>query len=63
MRLSFGAYYIVGFDTIDEGMIYFEPGTDYMLTPEIGKTYISCFEEQIYTIGICDTIEDILIYF
>lgn len=39
---SFGSYPIVGFNTIENGMVYFEDGTDYQVIPEIGKTYTSC---------------------
>jgi len=37
-----GQYPIIGFNTIDNGMVYFEDGTDYQVIPEIGKTYTDC---------------------
>lgn len=37
-----GEYPVIGFNTIDNGMVYFEDGTDYQVIPEIGKTYTSC---------------------
>lgn len=57
-----GAYILVGFDTIDEGMVYFEPETDYRVTPVIGSSYVTCVEgSPYYSIGD-DTIEDIKLF-
>ena len=54
---------IVGFNTIDEGMIYFEAETDYRVFPEIGKQYCACVEGSPYysPTDYDDTITDILI--
>ena len=37
---------IVAFDTIDEGMVYFEPITDERAHPEVGKRYYNCIEAK-----------------
>jgi hypothetical protein len=37
---------IVAFDTIDEGMVYFEAMTDARTNPEIGKRYYKCIETK-----------------
>ena len=34
-----GAHAIVGFDTTDRGMVYYEPQTDDRVYPEVGKVY------------------------
>jgi len=56
-------YPVVGFNTIDKGMVYFEPVTDYRVFPEIGKKYVDCVEGKPYLppILVNDTITDILI--
>jgi hypothetical protein len=37
---------IVAFDTIDEGLVYFEAITDEIVEPEIGKRYYQCIEPR-----------------
>jgi len=40
---------IIAFDTIDKGIVYFEPQTDQIVNISIGKDYWSeCFENGIY---------------
>lgn len=55
-------YTIIAFDTVDKGMIYFEPETDYQVYPKIGKKYSDCVEGNPYTTDIFtdDTITQIL---
>ncbi|MDH5696055.1 MAG: hypothetical protein OEZ00_05555 [Dehalococcoidia bacterium] len=56
---------IIAFDTIDEGLVYFEPRTDERAKPVIGKNYYECvepkpgyyYEQPSYD----DTIMDILV--
>jgi len=59
------AHAIVAFDTIDEGMVYFDPQTDERVRPVIGREYWRCIEPQAgyYYIapGYDDTIEDIIV--
>lgn len=56
---------IVAFDTIDEGLAYFEPITDERAEPEIGKHYYKCIEAPpgYYYLPSAhdDTIMDILV--
>ena len=56
---------IVAFDTIDEGLVYFEAITDDRANPEIGKRYYQCIETKpgyYYTEpDYDDTIMDILV--
>jgi hypothetical protein len=37
---------IVAFDTIDEGLVYFEAITDERTNPEVGKRYYQCIEAR-----------------
>jgi len=37
---------IVAFDTIDEGVVYFEPQTDERVKPVVGKRYYQCVEPK-----------------
>lgn len=37
---------IVAFDTIDEGLVYFEAITDEKTNPEVGKRYYKCIETR-----------------
>ena len=37
---------IIAFDTIDRGLIYFEPQTDEVVKPVIGKPYYQCIEPR-----------------
>ena len=56
---------IIAFDTIDQGLVYFDPQSDERVEPEIGKRYYQCiitrpgyyYEEPPFD----DTIQDILV--
>ncbi len=60
-----GGHAIVGFDTVDAGLVYVEPQSDEIAEPVIGKRYYECviprpgyrYEEPDYD----DTIEKILV--
>jgi len=56
---------IVAFDTVDEGLVYFEPRTDERVRPVVGKRYYECIEPEpgyYYTEpDFDDTIKDILV--
>ena len=56
---SSGMYPLVGFNTLDKGMVYFEAKTDYRVTPEIGKSYTSCVVDNPYVPSV-GLITDIL---
>jgi hypothetical protein len=56
---SSGMYPLVGFNTLDKGMVYFETKTDYRVIPEIGKSYTSCVVGNPYASSV-DSITDIL---
>jgi hypothetical protein len=60
-----GMYPLVGFNTVDEGLVYYESVTDYRVFPEIGKSYLDCVEGSPYWSGFFSftnyTITDILI--
>ena len=58
--LNDGMYPLIGFDTVDKGMVYFEEITDYQVIPEIGKNYAECVVGHPYIIENY-TIVDILI--
>ena len=60
---SRGVYYLVGFNTVDEGMVYYEATTDYRVFPEIDKKYVDCVEGNPYASSLItnDEIIDILI--
>lgn len=61
---SSGGYYpLVGFSTVDKGMVYFESVTDYRVFPEIGRSYVDCVEGKPYWSDPLtnDMITDILI--
>ena len=59
------AYELIAFDTVDKGMVYFDPVTDIEVKPEIGKNYTECIIGQPYLIIALpegnDTITDIII--
>jgi hypothetical protein len=65
LRYSDSGHTIVAFNTIDRGFVYFEPQSDELVVPEIGKRYYQCvipepgryYPEPSYD----DTIRDILI--
>lgn|GEM_PF-1840711 len=54
-----GMYELIAFDTVDKGMVYFEPVTDFEVKPEIGKNYTECVIGQPYVLEN-DTITDII---
>lgn len=56
-----GSYPLIGFDTLDYGMIYFEAETQYQVEPKIGKGYTYCVVGEPYFPGVFDTISDIII--
>ena len=62
--LSGAMYTLVAFDTIDRGMVYFEPVTDYRVFPKINESYVDCVEESPYYCDYFtnDTITDIIVY-
>jgi len=41
-----GGHAIIAFNTIDEGLVCFEPQSDEMVTPVIGKRYYQCIEPK-----------------
>jgi len=65
MRYSDGGHSIIAFNTIDKGLVYFEPQSDMIAKPVIGKRWYQCKEpppgyyyaEPVYD----DTIMDILV--
>jgi len=65
LRYPDGGHAIIAFETIDKGMVYFEPQSDETARPVIGKQYYQCvvpkpgryYEEPPYD----DTIIDILV--
>jgi len=65
IRYMESGHAIVAFDTIDEGLVYFEPQNDWVVKPVIDKRYYQCvepdegyyYEEPDYD----DTIKDILV--
>ena len=65
LRLAESGHAIVGFDTVDEGLVYFEPITDEKVNPEVGERYYKCVEprEGYYYLPpeYDDTILDILV--
>jgi len=56
-----GMHTLVGFNTVDQGMIYFETGTDYQVIPIVGQDYTDCVVGNPYMSGIFDNITDILV--
>ncbi|MBA7571843.1 hypothetical protein ES708_13612 [subsurface metagenome] len=42
LRLAESGHAIVGFNTVDEGLVYFEPITDEKVNPEVGECYYKC---------------------
>jgi hypothetical protein len=65
LRYRSSGHTIVAFNTIDRGLVFFEPQTDELAAPEIGKKYFQCVSPApgtYYTIPeYDDTIMDILI--
>jgi len=65
LRYPDGGHAIIAFNTIDEGLVYFEPATDERVRPVVGKRYYECVEPKL---GYYyeppphdDTIKDILV--
>ena len=60
-----GGHAIIAFDTVDEGLVYFDAITDERANPEVGKRYYKCIEvrEGFYYLlpEHDDTIMDILV--
>jgi len=60
-----GGHAIISFNTIDEGLVYFEPQSDDMVIPVIGKRYYKCIEAKpgyfYEKPSFDDTITDILV--
>ncbi len=46
LRYPDGGHAIIAFDTIDEGLVYFEPITDERARPVVGKQYYRCVEPK-----------------
>lgn len=65
LRFPKGGHSIIAFDTIDKGLLFFEPQFDKEVCPEIGKRYYRCIEPEpgyyYEKPSYDDTIEDILI--
>jgi competence protein ComGF len=57
---SNGEYELIGFNTADNGMVYFEPKTDYRVFPITGNHYVDCVEGHPYSSTFDDTITSIL---
>ena len=51
---------IVGFNTVDRGMVYFEIGTDYSVSPNVGKKYGDCLDGDLDNEIYNDVIIDII---
>ncbi len=47
IRYSDGGHSIIAFDTIDEGLVYFEPQNDWRVKPVVGKRYYECVEPEL----------------
>ena len=65
LRYSEGGHSIIAFDTIDEGLVYFDAITDERAKPVVGKRYYKCIEPKpgYYYVkpSFDDTIIDILV--
>ncbi len=65
LRYLEGGHAIVAFDTIDEGLVYFDTITDEKTDPVVGKHYYKCIETRpgYYYLppDFDDTIKDILV--
>ncbi len=65
LRYLEGGHAVIAFDTIDEGLVYFDAQTDERVRPVIGKRYYQCIEPEpgyYYTKpSYDDTIKDILV--
>ncbi len=65
LRYSDGGHGIIAFDTIDEGLVYFDVQSDDRVRPVIGKRYYQCIEPEpgyyYARPSYDDTIKDILV--
>ncbi len=65
IRYPDGGHSIIAFETIDEGLVYFDPQTDEKVKPIIGKRYYQCIEPKpgyyYEKPSFDDTIKDILV--
>lgn len=65
LRYLDGGHAVIAFDTIDEGLVYFDAQTDERVRPVIGKRYYQCIEPKpgYYYVAPSydDTIRDILL--
>ena len=65
LRYAEGGHAIVGFNTTDKGMVYFDTETDDMVVPVAGKRYYQCVIAKpgyfYETPAFDDTIKDILV--
>ena len=65
LRYLDGGHAVIAFDTIDEGLVYFDAQTDERVRPVIGKRYYQCIEPRAgyYYVppSYDDTIRDILV--
>jgi len=65
LRYLDGGHAIIAFDTIDEGLVYFDAQTDERVRPVIGQRYYQCIEPRpgYYYVkpSYDDTIRDILV--
>ena len=65
LRYLDGGHAIIAFDTIDEGLVYFDAQTDERVRPVIGRRYYQCIEPRpgYYYVkpSYDDTIRDILV--
>lgn len=65
LRHPTSAHTIIAFDTVDEGLVYFDPQSDDLVVPVLGKRYYECIiagEGYYYPMpAYDDTIEDILV--
>lgn len=58
--LGGGMYPLIGFDTVDRGMMYYEVDTEYQVIPVVGRDYTDCVVGDPYLPGIFDNITDLL---
>ena len=65
IRYSDGGHSIIAFNTTDEGLVYFEPQSDEIVKPVVGKRYYKCVEPKpgyrYEKPSFDDTIVDILV--
>lgn len=65
LRFPDSAHAIIAFDTIDEGLVYFDPESDERVIPVVGKEYWRCIEPKpgyyYEKPSFDDTIVDILV--